>query len=184
MNQSMYIYEINDSLDPLFCEHVIARFESGAPSDAFEADVLLQALEEGCRRYAADVLDALPASSSDVFQADNVRDSNTGFRVTKSICELEDRAEKWQNPSQHSGSHSRYVAYKWFLNEPRHCITRFPCADVLPRTGKLVLFPATWTYSYKECVTDSSELLRNIFRTPKYTIDGFVLEMYAMTACF
>lgn len=61
---------------------------------------------------------------------------------------------------------SRFLSFIWYLNDVEiGGETEFLNGKVTPSTGKIVLFPATWTYLHKGCMPISND---------KYIITGWI----------
>jgi hypothetical protein len=67
---------------------------------------------------------------------------------------------------------NRVITYLWYLNDvDLGGETDFLNGEikVVPECGKLILFPASWTYPHKGCIPKSSN---------KYIITGWIYKSY------
>jgi len=72
----------------------------------------------------------------------------------------------WHQDSLSSTEYNRLFAFIWYLNDVTDGgETYFLDGKVKPTAGKLLLFPATWTYMHKGAVPISND---------KYIITGWV----------
>lgn len=95
-----------------------------------------------------------------------------GFKDTGYQIQRYRRGEyyKWHDDS--SPHQTRYLAYIWYLNtleeEDGGCTSFTHGLKVRPETGKLLIFPSTWTNIHR-----SDEILT---RNSKYIITGFIVH--------
>ena len=56
----------------------------------------------------------------------------------------------WHTDERDDFDKSRYLTYLWYLNDVQEGYTEFISGErVYPEEGKLLLFPATWTYQHR-----------------------------------
>ena len=181
------IYEMHDALDPKTCEDIIQRFRhddrkapgittSGkvmpklkksmdlAISDLDEWEdidrTLFQSLAENLEEYAKRILEIIgnPLWSSEI--------KDTGYNIKRY---KQNDYYNWHVDCQtYIEGWTRTIAGIWYLNEVEEGgETEFAFGHkVVPETGKLILFPATWNFPHRGL----SPIKGN-----KYIITSFVL---------
>ena len=181
------IYEMHDALDPKTCEDIIQRFRhddrkapgittSGkvmpelkksmdlAISDLDEWEdidrTLFQSLAENLEEYSKRILEIIgnPLWSSEI--------KDTGYNIKRY---RQNDYYNWHVDCQtYIEGWTRTIAGIWYLNEVEEGgETEFAFGHkVVPETGKLILFPATWNFPHRGL----SPIKGN-----KYIITSFVL---------
>jgi len=181
------IYEMHDALEPKTCEDIIQRFRhddrkapgittSGqvmpelkksmdlAISDLDEWEdidkTLFQSLAENLEEYAKRILQIInkPLWSSEI--------KDSGYNIKRY---RQNDYFNWHVDSQtYIEGWTRTVACIWYLNEVEEGgETEFAFGHkIVPETGKLILFPATWNFPHRGL----SPIKGN-----KYIITSFVL---------
>ena len=177
MNSTLtdFIYIIDNALTPEFCSHVIKKFENDDRStpgkvgknETVRVDTSIK-----------DSLDLNISHFSDWKEEDNVffdslsyhigiylnreicgqpypvfdNPSDSGYQIQKT---LPSAGYVWHTDDQHGDyvrEHGvRFATYIWYLNDVKEDgYTEF-CdgTKVQPETGKLLIFPATWTYLHR-----------------------------------
>ena len=100
-----------------------------------------------------------------IYYLENNQITDTGYQIQKYIkC---DGFYKWHNDSAIKNELSqRIITFLWYLNDVEEGgETFFYNGKVKPEAGKLLLFPATWTYNHKGNMPKSHN---------KYIITGWV----------
>ena len=171
--------EFDGHLDPDLCKQIIERFEkdsrkhAGRSGKTVQPDVKLsddlridiypewndvteqleKSLKDGLERYK-DYLDIMMPKNYINFSTFTHR----GFQIQKSGY------YKWHDDDHTEHDlHQRIVTFIWYLNtKEEEGWTDFHYKKVFPRTGKLVIFPSTWTYIHSGAPT-----------TDKYLITGW-----------
>ena len=184
-----FIYEIPNNLSPEKCEEIIRRFEesdektegvtiggdtdikskvsvdlgiSGRPGWDDIDEHLCAQLKEGFKQYREHLKDSIAVDEL--------------FRETQDLGYQIQRTEKGGYYSWHHDSvmrDGRLVTYIWYLNS-RDPMTEGGATSFLngkhitPEQGKLIFFPATWTYMHMgmPIITDKH----------KYICTGWICE--------
>ena len=169
MNQ--LIWTKQNALTEEFCSHVIHKFEHderkskglvGAGlkldtkrstdlsisilSDWKEEDnVFYNSLQEGLEQYNDYCLGINLALN---FRCQSTSCSDSGYQIQRTQPE---EFYEWHNDWDITSTKSRVVTFIWYLNDIQDGgYTEFADGThIQPETGKLLFFPATWTYAHR-----------------------------------
>ena len=73
--------------------------------------------------------------------------TDTGYQIQKTIP---GKGYIWHNDYEHDSQKSRMLTYILYLNNVEEGWTQFYNGDqISPRAGRVVIFPATWTYVHQ-----------------------------------
>jgi len=166
-----FIYEKHDNLNKMFCKNIISTFENTKKYEnreisslRLETDknrwktydtILFQELNKCLTEYIKKVKDI-----TDIFNSE-IRDN--GFMIEK-FNKNKGHVELHNDTHILSKDSVRILTYIWFLN------TVYVGGEIeinnqkiKAEVGKLIIFPSTWTYTYKQNIPISED---------KYTIIG------------
>ena len=109
-------------------------------------DILFKSANDNLQKYVDRMIDMSKSYPPLVcFNTSNVTDS--GYNVKK--YEPGDYFN-WHVDCQASEGWVRSIAYIWYLNDIEDGETEFKSGrKILPETGKLLMFPASWTYPHR-----------------------------------
>jgi hypothetical protein len=188
MKYNQFLIEIPKSLDSEFCQHAIEKFESDerkSPGLCFrgldldtkrstdlaisglsewteEDKIFFNSLKENLMSYAK-ILDFCDKPVN--FPSD------TGYQIQRT---RPGEFYKWHNDSHiHSDKKERILTYIWYLNDiDEGGETEFATGEkIKPEVGKLLLFPATWTYVHRGIPP---------VKQTKYIATGWILSTYSL----
>lgn len=146
-----YIYEKQNSLSKVFCKSVISMFEKEnvktlkiVENDKWqECDkILYNELSCVLREYAKSV-------DSDIFtdgEYDDIRDN--GFLIKK--YDKREGEDKRSDVYVESKDCVRVLTYIWFLNDVKDSGMEINGKTITNDVGKMIVFPSTWTYMYRQ----------------------------------
>jgi hypothetical protein len=169
-----FIVEILNSLDPVFCHGVIAKFEQdadkGRGESASGADgvkkstdlhitskpdewgaedkVFFSALGQGLQAYSRAMTERFPTTPVSIYSGLDHMITDSGYQIQRTEV---GEYFHWHSDNLFESGTSRVLAYIWYLNDVGvGGETEFiNGAKVRPEQGKLVLFPTTWTYVHR-----------------------------------
>ena len=73
--------------------------------------------------------------------------TDTGYQIQKTNS---GKGYIWHNDYEHDSQKSRMLTYIIYLNDVEEGWTQFYNGDqISPRAGRVVIFPATWTYVHQ-----------------------------------
>jgi hypothetical protein len=181
-----FILEIENHLDCTICDEIIEMFEKDARlqpgitggglnksiknttdlqiSTLIEwkkyDDILFNNLNNGIQKYGLK-LNNLFFNNFLIF--DNIKDK--GYQIQK--YNKKTGFYKWHHDSMNDNNFGqRLLTYIWYLNDVNEGgETFFLNGKIIPKKGKFLLFPATWTYLHKGNVPLSND---------KYIITGWL----------
>jgi len=140
---------VKDTLDLAFSSHIEENWK--------EIDsILFFSLRNAIARYYKKLLNYNIICDGELF--------DSGFQIQK--YKKNKGKYIWHQDSMVSTEHNRLIAFIWYLNDVTEGgETYFLDGKVKPTTGKLLLFPSTWTYMHKGAVPISND---------KYIITGWL----------
>ena len=140
---------VKDTLDLAFSPHIEENWK--------EIDsILFFSLRDAIARYYKKLLNYNIICDGELF--------DSGFQIQK--YKKNKGKYIWHHDAMSTTQYNRLFAFIWYLNDVTDGgETYFLDGKVKPSTGKLVLFPATWTYMHKGAVPISND---------KYIITGWV----------
>jgi len=193
-----FIYEIPNNLSDEKCEEIIKRFEKddrkkpGVVGSTAQVRPIKKSLDlnitrssgwsdidkylyaqlgEGLKQYSAH-LTKIGCHDGISYSLSNKNCSDTGYQVQKSVI---GDYYSWHHDSY--TAHGRFLTFLWYLTShdpmregggtafhPKACGGKV----VTPERGKLLIFPATWTYIHMG--------LPLIQGNPKYIATGWVIS--------
>jgi len=83
--------------------------------------------------------------------------SHKGFQIQKS------GKYDWHDDSVIEDGDERVLTFIWYLNTKEEGDTDFHYKQVKPLEGKLVIFPATWTYIHRGITTENKYIITGWF---------------------
>jgi len=168
------VFSIPNHLDNDFCNEIIQRFEDDPrkrPGEAggdfkphvkISADLALAGLENW-----ADVALKLQEKLFDGYKQYDIflKNKFAGYDLSKSIqhtgCQIQKSGSyKWHEDSNFMNGYMRTTTFIWYLNDkPVESGTGFHYKTEKPETGKLIIFPATWTYIHCGFLAESKYII-------------------------
>lgn len=193
MNNSItndfYIYSIKNSLSKLLCEEIIDRFEKedkkrAGITFAGENKDIKDTLDFHLSHNPDDWKDIDKVLTNELSKALNLYFENINKDIKILVCDnLTDLGFQLQKYNKGVGKYifhndhqiylndgmDRALTYIWYLNDVEEGgeTSFYNKGKVRPEQGKLVLFPACWTYPHSGIMPVSSD---------KYIITGWVLK--------
>ena len=167
-NQDLFIVTFDKSLSSDLCHRIIDLFEQddrkghGVTGDGYSPKV----------KQSTDLLisglDGWEGIDHELFQSLE-RDLNTYFEHVSEVCgelnfiqnPIQDEGYQlqrtepggfyhWHTDESDEPHKTRFLTYLWYLNDVQEGYTEFVGGErVYPEEGKLLLFPATWTYQHR-----------------------------------
>lgn len=181
-----YIKEIPNALSEEFCEGLIKKFEeddrkhpgltfSGVTGmkvsmDLFISDIEDYAEEDGTLyRSLSEHTDGYVAGLPNGLGPEMLNVQDTGYNIQRTRV---GEGYVWHDDSHvTSDGDSRIITFIWYLNDVHEGgETEFSCGvRVKPETGKLLLFPATWSYKHRGCrpISNDKYIVTGWFYTQK-----------------
>jgi hypothetical protein len=140
---------VKDTLDLAFSSHIEENWK--------EIDsILFFSLRDAIARYYKKLVNYNIICDGELF--------DSGFQIQK--YKKNKGKYIWHNDAMSTTQYNRLFAFIWYLNDVTDGgETYFLGGKVKPTTGKLLLFPTTWTYMHKGAVPISND---------KYIITGWV----------
>ena len=183
-----YIFEIDDALSKDFCEDIISHFEQSEEKECvntfFKKTLDLVLADPVVTRDWMDVINKVctRVQSSLVEYTDYLNDEGLdicgvlSLTLKSNIVKIPEiqKTEKNGFYKWHSDeSGARLYAFIWYLNtlkpEDGGCTEFYTGRKIKPEEGKLLIFPASWTYIHRGGVV--------LTDTYKYIITGFIHDM-------
>jgi len=182
----IFIFELENNLDSEICDNIIERFESDnriypgvtgggvnlnvkKTKDLFISTlkewsdidkILCQQLNIGLQKY----LNVLRNMCDHLWFDSSIKD--IGYQVQR--YKKRDGFYSWHNDFlTYPNNDYRVITFIWYLNDVNEGgETYFLSGKIIPKKGKLVLFPATWNYLHKGSIPISND---------KYIVTGWFL---------
>lgn len=195
MDDSEFIYEIENNLPSEVCKDIIERFEKDPRkfpglmglnrldetikkstdlriSLSLEwkdiDNILYNCLKKGLDEYIQYIMNKMSNNINLTIMPFNTQLKDTGYQLQRSSV---GGFYVWHHDYRYENNKKRLLTYIWYLNTLNPDdggTTDFMCdKSVKPIEGKLVFFPATWTYVHRGGIVTN-----NI----KYICTGFLTE--------
>ncbi len=163
-----FVVTVQNSLSSDLCKRIIERFEeddrkyegvtgggytpeikqstdllvSGLPEWEDIDSELFEALSRDCNKYMEHIVNYVGEIN---FIQNPIHDQ--GYQVQRTEP---GGYYTWHTDERDDSDKSRYLTYLWYLNDVVEGYTEFINGErVYPEEGKLLLFPATWTYQHR-----------------------------------
>ncbi len=163
-----FVVTVQNSLSSDLCKRIIERFEeddrkhegvtgsgytpeikqstdllvSGLPEWEDIDNELFEVLSRDCNKYMEHIVNYVGEIN---FIQNPIHDQ--GYQVQRTEP---GGYYTWHTDERDDSDKSRYLTYLWYLNDVVEGYTEFISGErVYPEEGKLLLFPATWTYQHR-----------------------------------
>lgn len=163
-----FIVTIKNSIPPELCKSIIKRFEEddrrikGVVGDGYHpetkqsTDLHITDLD-GWDDIDSELYEILTSDLQKYMDYINPLTDDVNF-IQRPIHDKGYQIQKtepggfyhWHNDESDEPHQSRWLTYLWYLNDVEEGYTEFRNGEkIYPEEGKLLLFPATWTYQHR-----------------------------------